>query len=166
MSSSSFASQGGLRSRPEAQAIAWPWRGRDGRVAAAAAARAHELRRKGMIQGAIGLCIAAAFYAFDHTTLALVAGSIACVMALLALVSPTGAFAAVERGLLRFGRAVGVVVTWLVMLPIFGLFFVPFGLLFRRGAKDPMRRGYDTALPSYWKRRDDPLGGDRHRSQF
>ncbi len=166
MSSSSFASEGGLRSRPEAQAIAWSWRGRDARVAAASAAHTAELRRKGLIQGAIGLTIAAAFFYFDHTTLAVVAGSIATLMALLAVVSPTGAFAAVERLMLRLGRAVGVAVTWLVMLPIFGLFFVPFGVLFRRGAKDPMRRGYDAAAPSYWKKREDPLGGDRHRSQF
>lgn len=154
------------RSRPEAERISWTWQGREQASRNAEAARSAALRKKGLLQGAIGLAIAGLLYGLGHPTLATVAGVLASLTALLAIVSPTGAFVRVESLLARFGGLVGVVVTWLVMMPIFVFFFVPFGLLFRRGTSDKMQRVLDPQAKSYWRRRDDTLGGERHLSQF
>ncbi len=154
------------RSRPEAERVAWTWKGRDDAARNAEQARAAALRKKGLMQGAIGLVIAGVFYGLGHPTLASVAGGLATLTAVLAIVSPTGAFAQLEVLLGKLGGVIGSVVTWLVMLPIFLFFFVPFGLLFRRGTNDKMMRVLDPNAKSYWRQRDDALGGDRHLSQF
>jgi hypothetical protein len=57
--------------------------------------------------------------------------------------------------------------TWILLVPLFVLVFLPFGLLFRRGARDPMERRLDRARSTYWGARDttadDP---DRYGRQF
>lgn len=152
------------RSRPAAQDVAWPT------ASATPAPRAGDAtaaaRRSGVLRGAVGLLAGGIFFAFGHATLAAVAGGIGGLTVVLALASPLGAYAAVDRLFGAFGALTGRVVTVLVMLPIFGLFFVPFGLLFRRGARDPMLRSIESATPSYWRTRDDALGGDRHDAQY
>lgn len=154
------------RSRAEAEHISWSWRGREQATRDAAQARGAALRTKGLVQGGMGLVIAGVFYGLGHPTLATVAGVLATLTAALALVSPTGAFAQLEVLLGKLGSVIGAVMTWVVMLPIFLLFFVPFGLLFRRGSNDKMQRVLDPNAKSYWRGRDDTLGGERHLSQF
>lgn len=153
-------------SRPRAQEVAWNWAPTRPRDVDATAARAAAMRRKGAVQGVVGLAIAGGLYALGHPTVAIIAASIASLTLVLAMVSPLGAFAAIEKVMRGFGVWVGRVVTVVVMLPIFAFFFVPFGLLFRRGAKDPMQRAVDTAASSYWRVREDQLGGERHEAQF
>ena len=154
------------RSRPEAERVAWSWQGRDEAARNLEQERSAALRKKGVIQGVIGLVIAGVFYGLGHPTLASVAGGLATLTAVLAVVSPTGAFAQLEVLLGKVGGVIGAVMTWLVMLPIFLFFFVPFGLLFRRGTNDKMLRIIDPNATSYWRKRDDALGGERHLSQF
>jgi len=58
---------------------------------------------------------------------------------------------ALDRALAALARGVGVVMTWLLLVPIFFVVLVPFGLLFRRGANDPLHRRFDPRLPSHWR---------------
>ena len=154
------------RSRPAAESVSWSWRGREQAEREAVDAHRAALRKKGVLQGVIGLAIAGGLYGLGHQTLATVAASLATLTMLLAIVSPTGAFAGLETLLGKLGSVIGAIVTWLVMLPIFLLFFVPFGLIFRRGTSDKMQRVLDPSAKSYWRHRDDALGGERHLSQF
>lgn len=51
-------------------------------------------------------------------------------------------------------RGVGGLLAWSLLMPFFYLVITPFGLLFRRGARDRLGRGVDPAVPTYWRDRD------------
>ncbi len=109
----------------------------------------------------------AALIGLRQVPFAVVAGVVATVTALLASATPLGGYATLQRLVTRFARSVGVVVGWFVLLPVFALFFVPFGRLFRRGEHDTMRRRLDPARPTYWHTRaPDTDTLERLRRQF
>jgi hypothetical protein len=68
-----------------------------------------------------------------------------------ALLSPHGLHAGLERLFEATGRAVGRAMTWIVMLPLFYLFFLPFGRLRRRGRRDRLRRYFEADADTYWE---------------
>lgn len=78
------------------------------------------------------------------------AGSIASVVFLSALLSPTGVYGAIDRAFHALGRWIGHGLTWLLLPPLFYLVFFPFGALFRRGKKDTMNRFFEAERESYW----------------
>ena len=84
-------------------------------------------------------------------------GSVALGVSLLvlasAVVSPTGLYAALERALAALTRATGLGLTWVFMSVIFFAVVTPFGFLFRRGKRDPMRRFYEPGATTYWSER-------------
>lgn len=139
-----------------AAAAVWQWRttADPGTVAS----RARQARTRGLVQGAIGLAAASAVYLLWKTPFAWVIAGIAATIALLALASPLGAYAAVERGLATFGRWVGTAVTWILMPLLYWLLFLPVGLLLRARRRLRVTRGFDRGLPTYLqptaKRRD------------
>jgi hypothetical protein len=137
--------------RPEASAAVWRWReARD---------EAGEVRRERLrarVGGLVGLVVSAFAFVTGHPTVALVAGSIGGAMLLASFVAPVSALASLRRLFERFGLVVGRLVAFLTLTPVFVLFFVPFGLLTRHGARDPLRRAFDRAAPSYWKKREGP----------
>jgi hypothetical protein len=47
----------------------------------------------------------------------------------------------------------------------FYLIFLPFGLLFRRGRRDSMRRYFEADQESYWQRRDPEREETRSRER-
>ena len=138
----------GSRGREDAAALMWRWqdRGDD-------AARVRTLQRKGWLQAAVGFLVMTALLGLGLLPLAVVAGVIATVTGLLASLSPLGAYARLQGRVTRLARGVGVVVGWIVLLPVFVLFFVPFGRLFRRGERDTLKRQLDPARPTYWHER-------------
>lgn len=129
--------------------IVWPWRqpAGDDRAAAARAAR-----RRGAVQAAVAFLVATLLW-FWKPILAAVVVSIALVVLLLALASPLGGFARLERGVERFAHGVGMAVTWLLMPLLFFLVFLPVGLFLRRG-RLRFTGNPDPDEPTYWQRRD------------
>ena len=95
-------------------------------------------------------------FLFWHKTLAFVVWGIAGFTMLSALLSPTGVYRWIQRGVGFLVLAVGWLMSW-ILLPIFffGFCFV-FGLLARRGKKDRMERWFEDGKVSYWKTRNDP----------
>jgi hypothetical protein len=77
--------------------------------------------------------------------------SVAALLALTALGSPLGLYASIERALAVLAHKTGVLLTWLLMGLVFYGLFTPFGLIFRRGRRDPLRRSADAALGTYWE---------------
>jgi hypothetical protein len=135
------------RGRPEASAAIWAWREAGHAEADTAAA----LRRRGLLQAAVGLAIAAGLYfGLGWRIIPAIAAAVAVFTAMAALTSPTGLYARISRALEAFGMAVGTLVTWIVLAPLFYLVFTPFGLVAKRGANDPMKRRYDRAAGTYW----------------
>lgn len=138
------------RGRPEAAAAIWSWRERD----AIERARIAKLRRSGVLRALVAMIAASALWLyFERPMLAAIALGIALLTLTLALASPGGAYVALSRGVDRVGALVGAVLTWVLLTPVFFLFFVPFGLLLRRGARDRLRRRFERERASYWTKR-------------
>lgn len=138
------------RGRPEASAAIWSWRERE-------ASRAHEAtraRRGGLLRAVVGFVIGGAFYVFGAHHVAYVAASLSGLVALLALLSPLGLYRKLDDLAGWSGQLVGTILSWVLLTPVFVLFFVPYGLLFRRGSRDRLERRLDGGLPSYWKKLD------------
>ncbi len=147
--------------KAEAAAVIWRWRKeRDDRPARAARAR-----KTALVRFIVAALAGGAFFYFGRVTVASIAWSVGSLTLLLALASPLGAYAAVDRLVARLGALIGTILTWLLLAPVFYLFFTPFGLLFRRGSRDPMRRGFEPSAATYWKRRNEP-SSERDRAQL
>lgn len=130
----------------------WDWRNA-ANAALAAADRAHRAaagRKSGLVRAAIGFAIAL-LLAWWKPAVGVVAGALSLAILLLALISPLGAYAALARGLERFGHGVGLAVTWVLMGLVFYLVFVPLGLVLRLAGKLGIRRGAEPERATYWE---------------
>ncbi len=153
-----------MRGRPEAAAAIWNPAGRAQAAERARVERLGSARRRGVVQAVVGLVVASLLFAYGATLIAKVVFAVTALLVLVSRASPLGAYAQIERGLAAFGRAVGTAMTWLLMVPVFYLIFLPFGLAFRRGASDRMRRRFDPEATTYWRRRDDGKSGSGGRT--
>ncbi|WP_437963548.1 hypothetical protein WMF04_27905 [Sorangium sp. So ce260] len=124
-------------------------------------ARGSRLRRQGVVRSLLALTVAVVAHLLHWQVVSWVAGAVGGITLFAALVSPAGLYAGIERGLEKFAGVVGEVVTWLVMVPVFYLVFLPFGLAARRGKKDPLKRFYEREAPSYWSAYRAPGPPDR-----
>jgi len=138
--------------RPEAAAAIWSWR--DAGHAAAPEAGLSRTRLRGALQGALGLGAGALIFRFGPRPPAFVVLAIAGTVLLSALVSPRGLYAWIEGAFAALGRLLGQALTWLLMPALFYLVFLPYGILFRRGRRDSMKRFFEADAPTYWKPRD------------
>jgi hypothetical protein len=131
--------------------IVWDWRGE--RRAREAAAATRSVRLRGVIAGAVGLVAGTLLFLFWSRILGIVALSIGGVTALSALVSPNGIHRQLNRAVGLMAFLVGTILTWLILVPVFYLVFFPFGLIARRGSRDPLERRRDPAAKTYWRTR-------------
>jgi hypothetical protein len=136
--------------RPDAAAVIWDWKGeRDDRLE-----RARRARRGAIVRALVAAVAGGVFFFFGRVGVAGAAWGVGGLTLVLGLTSPLGAYAALERVVGKAGDLVGVVLTWLLLAPVYYLFFTPFGLLFKRGARDPMRRELSKDAETYWQTRD------------
>ncbi|MDJ0866399.1 MAG: hypothetical protein QNK03_09850 [Myxococcota bacterium] len=137
----------------EASAAIWSWRPQ-GDAETTDVEKPHSARLKGLIQALVGAVVAGLFYVFWSHTVAYVVWSIAGVIGLSALLSPRGLYALIDRAFLALGELLGRALTRVLLTTIYYAVFAPFGALFRRGRRDPMKRFYEPDAPSYWTDRD------------
>ncbi|MBX3273845.1 MAG: hypothetical protein KF729_26510 [Sandaracinaceae bacterium] len=157
MSSESMSSDGAptdpyapRSGRPEAAAAIWDWaHATDDRPA-----RAARHRKAALVRALVAGLAGGAFFYFERPLVATLAWSLGGLGLLLALVSPLGAYARLDRGVAAAGRAIGTALTWLLLTPVYFLFFAPFGWLLRRGPRDRLRRAYAPDAPTYWQKRE------------
>ena len=91
-----------------------------------------------------------------------------CVAAIIlfsALVSPTGLYRGIQGLFATLGNATGRALTWLMLVPLFYLFFLPFGVLLRRGRRDRLKRYFEPDKESYWEPHKHFSAAD-HERQF
>lgn len=154
-----------LPGRAEAARVIWDWRGTRARHAADHRARAVRLR--GIVGGVVGVVIGLALYHYVSVTVAMIAFGVAGLTSVAALVSPLGAYRWVEKAAGLLALAIGMILTWILLTPVYYGFFLPFSVLFRRGDADQMKRRLDPAARSYWvKRQDPPPGPAPYERQF
>lgn len=145
-------------------AAAWDRRRGTG---ASTAELAFRLRRRGLLQSAVGLVAGVLIWFFWHRSLAPLVWTLAGLNALAALLSPTGVYAAISRALEALGRGIGRVLSVLLLTPVYWLFFTPFGRLLRGGRRDRLARWSDPEAATYWRRRDpEEPSLDRYERQY
>ena len=113
----------------------------------------------------MGAGIGALVFALLSRIAGTVVMSIAALILLSALLSPTGLYAGIERLFAALGRRVGTGLTWIVLPLIFYLIFLPFGTVFRSGRRDPMKRFYEADAESYWSPRRAGRSGSAFRTR-
>lgn len=129
-------------------------------------------RKRGVIQAGIGAGIGVVLYfvlvCYGHSPIiAYIAWSISGIVLLAALLSPGWAYAGIEKGIGFVARWVGLVMTVVLLTPIFFLFFMPFRFLFRLGARDRLMRKFPGSTASYWvQRQEETINSESYRRQF
>jgi hypothetical protein len=151
--------------RPEAAAAIWNPRGEASERPTEIASGSARLR--GALQALGAGLIAALLFLFLSRLIGCIVGTIAAIILFSALLSPTGLFATIERGFQALGRVTGRALTFVLMSAVFYLVFLPFGLLFRRGRRDAMKRFYDREASTYWEpHSQDRASAEAHLRQF
>ncbi len=108
--------------------------------------------------GAIGV-FGSLVYLFWSTTIGTLVFCIASIVLFSALVSPLGLYAGVQGVFRTLGRWTGIALTWLMLVPVFYLFFLPFGASFRRGRRDRLKRYFERGAETYWEPHEGPTAG-------
>ena len=127
----------------------WGWG--DVKVAAAPAPTPRQIRIRGSVQFLVGATVATLFYLFGPTAVAYAVYAFSTLILISALSSPTGLYAGFDRLFRWTGVVVGRVLTWMLMVPLFYGVFLPFGVLFRRGSRDRLRRRMQPDAATYWE---------------
>jgi hypothetical protein len=89
-------------------------------------------------------------FLFGLRALAAMVTGVATLILFTALLSPGGLFAALERTTAAVAGRIGWALMWGLMVLLFYVFFLPFGLLFRRGTRDRLKRYFDRDAATYW----------------
>lgn len=106
--------------------------------------------RRGLLQVCVLLALAAVFrFGLGHDLPALIAVSLAGVVLVSSL-----AIQPVFRAIEAFGRWLGGIVggslTFVLLVPVWLLFFLPVGIILKLQRRDPLHRGFRDADLSYW----------------
>jgi len=144
-------------------ATIWPWVTAAGQTGAAAGGAR---RRQALIQACVMTAIAAVMaFVVKHPAMAVVVCVLATVVLLSGLFVPP-VFAAIERFGAWLGKAVGLALTWILLVPFFVLCFIPGRLILAVRGVDPMQRKLNKDTKTYWTstpRRSTP---DYYRKQY
>lgn len=156
--------RGRRRDLDRVAAAVWRWRDETGPDSARGSVHAaRSARRQGAIRAGIGLVAAALIYLLWNPVAAAVVAGIAGLLLVLALASPLGAYAWIDRWVARFAHGVGLAVTWLLMPVLYYLVFLPVGLVLRSRGRLRLVRSLDPEAASYWiVRAEDRRDGDEH----
>lgn len=147
---------------PDAASAIWNWRV-ESETSQASEGASNRLR--GSLQALVGGAVGTAVFFFLSNTVAYFIWSVASVILLSALFSPRGLYALIDRGFLSLGNLLGRAMTWIVLPLVFYGFFVPFGRVLRRGARDTMKRFYEPDADTYWTEGDESRSGSNERKR-
>lgn len=121
--------------------------------------------KRAVLQALIPFAAAALMVRKGHTTAAGIVGGIGAVMLLSGLFIPA-MFLKLERGGRWLGKAAGVGLTWLLLVPMFYLVFFPGRLILMLTGNDPMARKFPTKAPTYWIARKPVLSAEEYKRQY
>jgi len=147
--------------RKAAAVAAWNWPGR----ATAPAPRAPS-RAAALAQAAVALAVATWLLFFKKRV---ILGAVLYGVGTLVLVGGLWLpplHRALQRGGAWLGRIVGQALTWLLLVPLFYLFFPPARLLLWLRGKDPLRRRWAPSAASYWTARRPVAQADHYSRPY
>lgn len=126
-----------------------------------------QIRTSAGIQGVIGLILGLLIYLLLSKIFGVIVCSIALVLTVLAIVAPLAVYEPIKRALAWLSMIVGTVISFVVLLALYCLFFVPFGILFRKGNRNKLSLGFAANQSSYWIDRSAPSGkNNNYERQF
>jgi hypothetical protein len=112
----------------------------------------------------VGWTIASLLFYFGHVLIALLTCCVSLVVFLIGQFFPNLYFY-VEFFLQKFSGIVGIIFTWMLLVPFFYVFF-PFGRLMQLiKKKDKMHRIFDLDVVSYWKKCEKKSSIDNYKRQ-
>ncbi|MDG2089384.1 MAG: hypothetical protein P8J68_11665 [Arenicellaceae bacterium] len=152
------------KSGEAASASIWNWQ--DNQLTTSAPSES-ALRLKGCLQGIATGAVSALFFSFGLIGMSYIAAGFGALLFVTALLSPSGAFAVINRGSEKLGYWLGSAMKWMILPLIYYAFFVPFGKLFRPGRRDVLKRYYEPDADTYWSTVDaSKQEPDSRRRQF
>lgn len=141
----------------------WGWR-----LAGSAPAQGNpvNLRRSALVQAFVMVLVAGALqFILHHGLLARIVLGLAGVVLFLGLAYPP-AYRPIHAFGRWLGRAVGQVLTYLLLVPFFFLFFTPVALVLRLQARDPLHRRFRDLRWTYWIARSPKTRDENIDRQF
>jgi len=149
-------------SRPEAAAAVWDWRATEtARVEPAAG----PIRLRGCLRALIGASVGGLVYVYLSPLVGKIVLTVSTLLLLAALLSPTGAYALVERAFAALSRTVGRVLNALILPILFYGVFTPLGAVLRRGKRDALQRFFEPERTTYWSDRSGQRTASTHRTR-
>ena len=146
-----------------ASQVIWDWRSRGSDQFV------KELRQKnrlhGGLQGMVALIVGGAFLYFKHPIPASFAFAMGVFILLASQIWPLGLYVRFQKSGVWLGRVMGAITAYLLLIPVYWLFFSPFHFFFRRGTKNKMNPQPNPQATSYWEDRSDPTP-DHYERQF
>ena len=118
-----------------------------------------------LLQAVIPTVVGAVFFFKGKPVAAGILWSIGILLLVSGFLIPS-LFAKIEQGGRWFGKGVGTAITWLLLVPMFYLVFVPGRLILMIQGIDPMCRKFPTDAPTYWVPRKPVVNVDEYKRQF
>ena len=118
-----------------------------------------------LLQASIPAVVGAVFFFKGKPVAAGILWSIGALLLVSGFLIPS-LFAKIEQAGRWFGKGVGTAITWLLLVPMFYLVFVPGRLILRIRGIDPMCRKFPTDAPTYWVPRKPVVNLDEYKRQF
>lgn len=113
----------------------------------------------------IALCISGVFYFFNRFWPSIIILTISIILFCCAVFFPS-IYQIIHRIFQVFGRWVGRVLTWVLLVPFFYIFF-PIGRLIQKiSGNDPLHRRCPSSKRSYWIVRESGSDHEGYRRQF
>jgi len=144
-------------------AAAWKWRYQHSQPAVSK----HSSRQGKLIfQSTIAFAVAALFaFVFHRVLFAGIVAGIGLLILSCGLFIPK-LYAALERIIGIFALGVGQALTWLLLVPFYYLCFLPARVMLSLAKRDPMKRAWDSAAPTYWSEKRDIQDNNRMTKQY
>lgn len=123
------------------------------------------IAKRASLQALIPFAVAGLFVWKGRQVAAAVVAGIGALVLLSGLLAPS-LFMKIEQGGRWLGKAAGIGLTWLLLVPMFYLVFFPGRLILMMTGNDPMARKFPTKAPTYWIARK-PVGSpDEYKRQY
>lgn len=127
-------------------------------------------RKIHIIKGLVGLCIGLGvasflFFKKDHPIPAAIIATISVSIATCALFIPS-AFAKIDAFFQRLGNWVGQGLAYILLVPLFWLFFVPAHICMAIAGTDKLKLKYPSKEPTFWEPRPKVQDESYYRRQF
>jgi hypothetical protein len=149
-------------SRPEASAAVWDWRADEG---AGQVTSTRPIRIRGALRAGVGAIAGALVWFYLSPLIGRVMLALSLVLFLVAMLSPTGAYALLERAFAALANVVGRLLNGLVLPILFYGIFTPMGALLRPGKRDALQRFFEPERATYWSDRKGPRTASAHRTR-